>query len=129
MKKMNKIIYAIRLFLFIIHFYLIFILINNTLSVGLLAYIFLIIDIFYALVIIWQLIYKKRKYKYDMIYNLMQIGFDIYLSIIIFKIYYEHLYVLNKTLTYFKVNFIIMSILLVFIIVYSFYELSGRKDN
>ena len=129
MKNIDKIIYAIRIFLFIGHFYLIFVLLNSILPVGLFGYIFLVIYVIYVSMILKQLISKKKKYKYDLIYNFMQIGFIVYLVIINYKIYHDHLYVVNKTLSYFKTNYLIMSLLLIFIIVYALYELKGRKDK
>ncbi len=129
MEKRNKNIYAIRLILFIIQFYLVFILIPNILSVGLFGYIFLIIYFFYNVMILRELLTKKKKYRYDLIYNFMQIGFIFYLIIINFKIYYDHLYVIKQTLGYFNVNYIIMTLLLIFIIIYSLFELRLRKDK
>ena len=82
MKNIDKIIYAIRIFLFIGHFYLIFVLLNSILPFGLFGYIFLVIYVIYVSMILKQLISKKKKYKYDLIYNFMQIGFIVYLVII-----------------------------------------------
>ncbi len=129
MKKISKNIYAIRIIAFIIQFYLMFLLIPRIISVGLFGYLLLIIYIIYDLMIIKELISKKKKYKYDFIYDFMQIGFVFYLSVIIFKIYHDHIYVIKSTLTYFKVNYIIMSLLLIFIILYSFCELRLRKNK
>lgn len=127
MKKLNKNTYAIRIFSFIIQFYLMFLLIPKLFSVGLLGYILLIVYIVYDLMIIKELVSKKKKYKYDFIYDFMQIGFVFYLAVINFKIYYDHIYVIKNTLTYFKVNYIIMTMLLIFIILYSQCELRLRK--
>ena len=127
MKKYNKIVYAIRLFLFIIHFYLMFILIPSIISTGLCGYLLLIVYLIYIVMIINEILLKKKRYKYDLIYNYMQIGFIFYLAIIDFKVYYDHIYVIRKTLNYFNVNYIIMSLLLMFIIIYFLYELKEKK--
>ena len=128
-KKINKILYTLRIICFLIQFYLIFNLLPKIISVGLIGLIFLTIYIFYIVMIIKELVSKKKKYKYDIIYDFMQIGFVLYLFVINFKIYHDHIYVIKNTLNYFNVNYIIMSLLLIFIIAYSFFELRNRKEK
>ena len=129
MKKISIIMYELRIVCFIIQFYLIFLLLPSILSVGLLGYLLIITYIFYDLLIIMELISKKKKYKYDVIYDFMQIGFVFYLFVINFKIYYDHIYVIKNTLSYFRVNYGIMILLLLFIISYSLCELRLRKEK
>ncbi len=129
MEKKNKLVYAIRIVLFIIQFYLVYLLIPNILPVGIFGYIFLVVYLFYIIMVIRELLSKKKKYRYDLIYNFMQIGFIFYLIVINFKISYDHLYVVKKTLSYFNVNYIIMTLLQIFIIIYSLFELRLRKDK
>ena len=70
---------------------------------------------------------KKRKYKYDIMYDFMQIGFVFYLFVMNYKIEHDHIYVIKNTLSYFRINYVIMSLLLIFIITYSLCELRLRK--
>ncbi len=129
MKKLNKIMYGLRIFSFIIQFYLVFILLPSILLVGLLGYILLVIYICYNILIITELLSKKKKYKCDLIYDFMQIGFVFYLMVINYKIYSDHIYVIKNTLAYFRINYGIMSLLLIFIIIYSMLELRLRKTK
>ena len=129
MKNLSKKIYIVRIINFIIQFYLMFILLPKIFPVGIIGYILIIVYILYDLMVIREIVSKQKKYKYDFIYDFMQIGFVFYLGMINFKIYYDHIYVVKNTLMYFKVNYIIMTLLLVFIILYSFFELRLRKNK
>lgn len=127
MKKISKILYGLRLFFFVIQFYLMFLLLPSILSVGMLGYILIAIYIFYDLMIIKEMVSKKKKYKYDIIYDFMQIGFVFYLLVINYKIHYDHVYVIKNTISYFRINYGIMSLLLIFIMLYSQFELKTQK--
>lgn len=127
MKKVNKILYGLRIFNFIVQFYLVFLLLPSMLSVGIFGYILIVLYIIYILMIIKELVSKKKKYKYDTIYDFMQIGFVFYLLVINYKIQHDHIYVIKNTLSYFRINYGIMSLLLIFIMVYSLFELRTRK--
>ena len=127
MKKVNKILYGLRIFNFIVQFYLVFLLLPSMLSVGIFGYILIVLYIIYNLMIIKELVSKKKKYKYDTIYDFMQIGFVFYLLVINYKIQHDHIYVIRNTLSYFRINYGIMSLLLIFIMVYSLFELRTRK--
>lgn len=127
MKKVNKILYGLRIFNFIVQFYLVFLLLPSMLSVGIFGYILIVLYIIYILMIIKELVSKKKKYKYDTIYDFMQIGFVFYLLVINYKIQHDHIYVIRNTLSYFRINYGIMSLLLIFIMVYSLFELRTRK--
>ena len=129
MKKISKIIYELRIIGFILQFYLVFCLLPSVLLVGILGYILLAIYIFYDLLIITELVSKNKYYKYDFIYDFMQIGFVFYLIVINYKISSNHIYVIKNTLSYFRVNYGIMSLLLIFIIAYSLFELRVRKNK
>lgn len=127
MKKLNKIMYGLRIFCFVIQFYLVFSLLSSILLTGLLGYILLAVYIFYDILIITELLSKKKKYKCDFIYDFMQIGFVFYLMVINYKVYSDHIYVIKNTLAYFRINYGIMCLLLIFIIVYSMFEMRLRK--
>ena len=129
MKKVNKVLYGFRIFNFIIQFYLVFHLLPSILLIGIIGYGLIILYLFYDILIISELIGKKKKYKYDTIYDFMQIGFVFYLIVITYKIHHDHIYVIKNTLSYFRINYGIMSLLLIFIIIYSLYELRSRDDK
>ncbi len=114
----NKLVYNLKRILFIIHFYLMLFLIPSILKIGITGYIFLLIYFIYILRIILNLLKKKKYNKYDLIYNGMQIGFFFYIGVVAFKVYHDKISVIDSTLTYFRVNYIIFSLLLVFILLY-----------
>ncbi len=127
MKKYNKTLYYSRIITFLLQFYLVFMITGNILQVGILGLIFLFIYLVYVFRVLQELISKKEKYKNDLIYNLMQIGLFIYLGVIVFKIYHDHMMVLAYNYSYFVINFVILNLLICFILIYSFFELSKRK--
>ena len=127
MKRFNKIIYYLKLFLFIIHFYFVFIVLHNILDIKIYGYLFLIIYFFYIIKVITELLSKKERYKNDLIYNLMQIGFLGYIIGISIKLYISKLYVTDKTITYFRTNYLIASLLIVFIIIYGILCFYNKK--
>ena len=72
---------------------------------------------------------KKRKYKEDFVYNFMQIGTLLYLSFLSFRVNSTKLLVTKVTSTYFKTNFIIIGLLIIFIIVYRLVEFRKKKGE
>ena len=122
MKKLSKIIYIIRIITFIIHFYLLFLLTHSYLNIGVLGIIFILLDLVYSLKIIAELLSKKESYSHDIVYNIMQIGLTFYLGILSYKVYFDNMVVFSDTIGYFKLNYGILSVLLLFIIIYSFLE-------
>ena len=127
MERFNKIVYYFRMLLFVIHFYFIFSVLHNILDMKIYGYIFLIIYFIYIIKSIIELLSKKKRYKNDLIYNLMQIGFFSYIIGISIKIYLNKLYVTNNTITYFKTNYLIASLLIVFIVIYSILSFYNKK--
>ena len=129
MKKVTKISYFIRVFFFVFHFYFVFALLNSLLTIGCIGYIFLLIYFIYIIKVILEMLSKKRKYKEDFVYNFMQIGTLLYLSFLSFRVNSTKLLVTKVTSTYFKTNFVILSLLLVFIIIYSIVEFRKKKGE
>ena len=127
MTKLTKMFYYTRMTLFIIHFYFIFVILNSILDTELFGYIFLFIYTFYIIKVIIELLSKKDRYKNNLIYNIMNIGLLCYILIISIKISVNSLYVTKITYNYFKNNFAFLSLLIIFILVYSFVELRNNK--
>lgn len=127
MKKLAKYIYAFKIILFMINFYFVFMMLHNILDTNLYGIIFIILYLAFALKVTSEILSKKLRYQHDIIYNGMQIGFMIYLLIISVKINLAKIYVTRITMGYFKTNFAILSVLILFIFIYSFLEVSGQK--
>ena len=127
MKKNEKIFYYLRMIFFVISLILTFMLIQNIMQVGVVGYIYLTIYILYAFLMIWQVLSQKEYYKKDIVYNLMQVGFSLYLGVIVFKTYYDKIVVMDNTIKYFMVNYIILSILLVIMSIYIMWCANNEK--
>lgn len=59
----------------------------------------------------------------------MQIGMLSYIIFVAIKVSVNGMYVTNMTYSYFKTNYLIMSILMIFILVYSFIELHDNRKK
>ena len=127
MKKLVNTVYCVKTFILIIHFYFVFMILHSILDTKLFGYLFLVIYIFYIIKVITELLSKKNRYKTDLIYNIMQIGLLCYILIISIKISVNDLYVTKITYNYFKNNFIFISLLIIFILIYNFIELRNKK--
>ena len=129
MKNISKIIYYIKVFLFIINFYFIFAMLHNILDTKIFGLIFIIIYLVYVIKIILEMLSKKDRYKQDFIYNFMQIGLIIYIMVISIRCMIVKMYVTRFSLPYFRINYIILSILIIFILIYNFVGFSEPKKT
>lgn len=133
MKKYQKLIYYLRLALFIITLILMFLNISNYIKVGLWGYIFLILEFIYIFAILITILLKRNLYKTDLIFNLMHIGtymYQIILSIRMFSFKVSSL--VKESFIFYRNNYIILSILLAVLIFYSlvlYGELSKQKNK
>ena len=127
MKKISKIIYIIKMFLFIISFYFVFLMLHNILDANIWGTMFLVIYYVLVLKIVIEIFSKKEECREDIIYNLMQIGVFVYLLIISIKTTTANVLVTSATLSYFKTNYIIVSILMIFILIYGFIEFKSSN--
>lgn len=127
MKQIIKTSYAIRILFFILHFYFVFIMLENILDTKYIGIVFLTFYLFYILCLLFQLLSKKRRYKQDLIYNIMQIGLYFYLTILSIRIKASSFYTLANTNSYFFTNYGILSLLILFIMAYSFLEFRKEK--
>ena len=130
MKKFDKIIYYIKLFLFVINFYFIFTMLHNILDTKIFGIIFIIMYLIYVIKIILEMLSKKERYKQDLIYNLMQTGLIIYIMIISIRCMVVKMYVTRFTIPYFRINYIILSVLIIFILIYNYVGfIEPKKKN
>ena len=127
MKKLANIIYIIKLILFIINFYFVFMMLNNILDTNIYGIVFIVLYLIFSFKVMFEVISKKSKFKTDIIYNFMQIGFILYLLIVSLKTVFAKVYVTRVTISYFRINYIILSILIVFILMYSMLEYKSSK--
>ena len=127
MKKISKITYIIRMFLFIINFYFVFIMLKNILDTKVFGIIFIVLYMFLIIKVILELFNKKDIYEEDFIYNIMQTGVYIYIIVMSMKIIVYNIYVTKITYNYFKTNYLILSLLIVFVLIYSYIEFKSSN--
>ncbi len=129
MKKVANIVYYIKMFLFIIHFYFVFAMLHNILDVKIYGLIFLIFYFLYIFKVIIELLSKKKRFKNDFVYNLMQLGLIFYILVICIRTNIAGMYVTKNTLPYFQINYSILSVLILFIFIYSYIEFNVDKSS
>ena len=127
MEKLIKISFVMRMALFLLHFYFLFASLYCIMSLKVLGPIFLIIYILYIARMLVELMSKEKKYRSDLVYNVMQCGLMFYIIVIGFRINYSRIYVTSLTMNYFNINYGILCVLILFVLIYSMFEL--RKNR
>jgi hypothetical protein len=100
---------------------------NNILDTKVFGYLFLLIYAIYIIKSIIELLSGKKRYKNDTIYNLMQIGVLVYIIFLAIKVTVNGMYVTEITYPYFRSNCQIISVLIIFILIYGIIELKNKK--
>lgn len=126
MKKVTSFLYGFRIFMFIVHLLMIFTVLGNIIDVGLIGYLFLIIDSIFVFRILFELLTKKDYFKKEIYYNIMQIGLFGYISVLWSKIYFGNMFFTKELLTYLQTNYTILIVLIVFLIFYSIFGINNR---
>ncbi len=124
----KNIIYYTRYVLFIIHNFMVFQLLYIILRMKAYGIIFLILELIYIVIIITQLLGAKLRYKKDVIYNCMQIGFYLYLFLFFIKIKTNFI-TPSLSFVFLRNNFIVLSILLLIIMLYSKIIVNKRQEK
>ena len=127
MKRLKNLAYYIRILFFILQFVFLFLIEETLLQVRPLVYLFLFVYTLFVIKILVELLSKKKNYREDTIYNIMQIGLFIYIFILFYYVYIKHIIVRISTMSYFNTNLIIMCILMIFIVLYSCTEVNRKK--
>ena len=128
LELIRNIIYYSRYVLFILHNFIVFQLLYIILRMKAFGIIYLILEIIYIIVIITQLLGAKLRYKREIIYNCMQIGFYIYLILFFIKIRTNYI-TPSLSFIFLRNNFIVLSILLVIITIYSKIIVNKRQEK
>ncbi len=128
LELIRNIIYYSRYILFILHNFIVFQLLYIILRMKAFGIIYLILEIIYIIVIITQLLGAKLRYKREIIYNCMQIGFYIYLILFFIKIRTNYI-TPSLSFIFLRNNFIVLSILLVIIMIYSKIIVNKRQEK
>ena len=116
-----KIVYYIRMILFILYLFCMFLLIDKILTVNVLGTIFFILSLIYSFILILTFLSKKKIFIEAISYNILNIGLYVYLFIIFYmSLISSKLDILNNKI-YFRNNFILLNILLLSLIAFSLY--------
>ena len=124
---MKKILYYIRLIIFIIYLIIMFLLIDKLYKSNFLTILYFILNIFHAIIIILTILSKKNIFKETISYNLLNIGLYVYTSIIYYIIFDATSIEILSNENYFYNNFIMLSILIVTLTFYTF--LLNQEEN
>ena len=120
MKFYQKILYYIRLILFIISMVLIFFTLKNYIKMGIYGYIFLCTEFIYIITILLTILSKKELYMWDFVFNIMHIGTYLYQIILSIRMFsFKVSTIIKDSLTFYRNNYIILIVLLLTLIFYS----------
>ncbi len=116
---MKKIIYYLRIILFVLYLITMFLLIDKLYKTSFLSIIYYIFNIIYSIFIIISIISKKKIFKEIISYNLLNIGIYLY-TFMLYKIIKDNSFldIINNKV-YFNNNYIMMSILLFGLTIYT----------
>ena len=121
-----KIIYYIKNILFVLYLVTMFLLMDNIYKSNFLDIIYFTLNLFYSFIIILTILSKKKIFKETISYDILNIGIYLY-TFMLYKITISNslLDIINNQ-TYFQNNYILVSILLLGLIIYT---LILNKDN
>ena len=126
---MTKFTYYLKISLFTLYLLAIFLLIDNLYKNNIFAILYFIINFVYALITILTIISKKDIFQKSIFFNILNIGIYLYT----FVIYYiashnTKLDILNNEV-YFRNNYLMLSIILIGLIIYTLYLNKNKNDN
>ena len=125
---LKKILYYFRYITFILHIFVVFQLLYLVLRMKYFGAIYLIIEIIYIIIIITQSLGAKLRFKRDIIYNLMQMGFFIYLGIFFVKVRVNYI-TPSLSFAFLRNNLIVLSLLLLIVMFYSKIIVNKRQEK
>ena len=127
---MKKILYYLRIILFIGYLISIFLLIDNLYKSNFISITYFTLNLIYSFITILSILSKKKIFKEVISYNILNIGIYLY-TIMLYYITYSNskLDMLSNEI-YFRNNFILISILLIGITIYTlFLNKENKNDN
>lgn len=116
---MKKIPYYLRIILFIVYLISIFLLIDNLYKSNFISITYFSLNLIYSFITILSILSKKEVFKEVISYNILNIGIYLY-TIMLYYITYSNskLDILSNEI-YFRNNFVLISILLIGITIYT----------
>ena len=116
---MKKITYYLRIILFILYLITIFLLIDNLYKSNFFSITYFTLNLIYSFIAILSILSKKKIFKEIISYNILNIGIYLYTIMLYYITYSNSKLDILSTEIYFRNNFILISILLIGITIYT----------
>ena len=126
---MKKILYYLRLLLFIPYLIMIFLLIDNLYKTSFLSIIFFLLNLVYSFIMILTILSKKKIYQETISYNLLNIGIYTYIFMLYRITSTNSILDIINNKSYFNNNYIMLSILLIGLTTYAIFLNNEKSGN
>ena len=126
---MKKILYYLRLLLFIPYLVIIFLLIDNLYKTSFLSIIFFLLNLIYSFIMILTILSKKKIYQETRSFNFLNIGIYTYIFMLYRITSTNSILDIINNKTYFNNNYIMLSILLIGLTTYTIFLNNEKSGN
>lgn len=126
---MKKILYYLRLLLFISYLVIIFLLIDNLYKTSFLSIIFFLLNLIYSFIMILTILSKKKIYQETISFNFLNIGIYIYIFMLYRITSTNSILDIINNKAYFNNNYIMLSILLIGLTTYAIFLNNEKSGN
>lgn len=126
---MKKILYYLRLLLFIPYLVIIFLLIDNLYKTSFLSIIFFLLNLIYSFIMILTILSKKKIYQETISFNFLNIGIYIYIFMLYRITSTNSILDIINNKAYFNNNYIMLSILLIGLTTYAIILNNEKSGN
>lgn len=126
---MKKILYYLRLLLFIPYLVIIFLLIDNLYKTSFLSIIFFLLNLIYSFIMILTILSKKKIYQETISFNFLNIGIYTYIFMLYRITSTNSILDIINNKAYFNNNYIMLSILLIGLTTYAIILNNEKSGN
>ena len=126
---MKKILYYLRLLLFIPYLVIIFLLIDNLYKTSFLSIIFFLLNLIYSFIMILTTLSKKKIYQETISFNFLNIGIYTYIFMLYRITSTNSILDIINNKAYFNNNYIMLSILLIGLTTYAIFLNNEKSGN
>ena len=126
---MKKILYYLRLLLFIPYLVIIFLLIDNLYKTSFLSIIFFLLNLIYSFILILTILSKKKIYQETISFNFLNIGIYTYIFMLYRITSTNSILDIINNKAYFNNNYIMLSILLIGLTTYAIFLNNEKSGN
>ena len=126
---MKKILYYLRLLLFIPYLVIIFLLIDNLYKTSFLSVVFFLLNLIYSFIMILTILSKKKIYQETISFNFLNIGIYTYIFMLYRITSTNSILDIINNKAYFNNNYIMLSILLIGLTTYAIFLNNEKSGN